>query len=177
MENLTILEAARLLGYTKNAVKYQVNKLPPEMTQKDANGVIHITPEGLEVLRGKMGDKQPDKNQQKTGNNHEKPPTTSKRTTQEPGKDFSFTGKTTTEENALYNALLQTVETLRGQLEEKDKQIEAATNEKEKLLQLLDQQQRLNAGTLAVSKTEALPEKTEPPERGGIFKIFRRSKE
>lgn len=72
MENLTILEAARLLGYTKNAVKYQVNKLPPEMTQKDANGVIHITPEGLEVLRGKMGDKQPDKNQQKTTHNQQK---------------------------------------------------------------------------------------------------------
>lgn len=159
MENITILEAARLLGYTKNAVKYQVKKLPEEMTQKDANGIIHITPEGLETLRDKMGNKQPvkepEKNQQTSGKEPDK----------EPG------------ENALYSALLQTVETLRGQLEEKDKQLNAATEEKARLLQLLDQQQRLNAGQLASTKTEALPEAKEEPERGGIFGLFRRGKQ
>lgn len=151
MADITILEASKILGYTKNAVKYQVRKLPVELTTKDANGVIYIKPQGLELLRVIMVDKQPVTTGQTTG----------KETT-------SFTG-----DNQLYKALLQTVETLTKQLDEKDRQIKSANEEKEKLLQLLDQQQRLSATQIVTSKE--LPEKIE--ERGGLFKFFRRVKD
>ena len=152
MEGVTILEAAKMLGYTKNAVKYQVAKLPDNLTSKDENGVIHIKPAGLAVLREIMGSKQP-------ANNHT---TTSKKT-----------GETTSENNneqCLYNALLQTVETLRKQLEEKDKQLLKASEEKDKLLKLLDQQQILNAKQ--IEATKELPEKSTDQKRK--FKLFRR---
>ncbi|MBC9722082.1 MAG: hypothetical protein H9W82_12480 [Lactobacillus sp.] len=150
MADITILEASKILGYSKNAVKYQVRKLPVELTTKDANGVIYIKPQGLELLRAVMVDKQPVTTDK----------TTSKETT-------SFTG-----DNQLYKALLQTVETLTKQLDEKDRQIKSANEEKEKLLQLLDQQQRLSATQIVANKE--LPEKVNDSK--GLFKFFQRLK-
>ncbi len=53
----TILGAARELGFTKNAVKYQVSKLPPDVVKKAEDGKIYITEDGLEILRERMGNK------------------------------------------------------------------------------------------------------------------------
>lgn len=53
----TILGAARELGFTKNAVKYQVSKLPPHVVEKAEDGKIYITEDGLEILRERMGNK------------------------------------------------------------------------------------------------------------------------
>lgn len=47
----SILEAARLLGRSKNTVKYWVRKLPPETISKDESGRLWISADGLELLR------------------------------------------------------------------------------------------------------------------------------
>ena len=126
MADLTILEAARELGYSKNAVKYQVAKLPPDLVYKDEKQITHLKPAAIKELRRIMGQKQPT-------NNHE----------------------TTTQKTALYMALLQTVETLQQQLAAKDRQLEAAEREKAEILARLKDAQHaeqqahaLHAGTM-----------------------------
>ena len=126
MQDLTILEAARELGYSKNAVKYQVAKLPLDLVYKDEKQITRLKPAAIKELRRVMGQKQPTNNQQ-----------------------------TTTQENALYSALLQTVETLQQQLAAKDRQLAAAEREKAEILARLKDAQHaeqqahaLHAGTM-----------------------------
>lgn len=133
MSDKTILEAARELGYTKNAVKYQVNKLPPDQFRKNEKGTVYITDAGIETLSERMGNKQPVNNRQTT--------------TQQPENNR--------EENTLYRALLQTIETLQDQLAAKDNQLKAAAEAQAALLDALKiaQQtaaaaQALHAGTM-----------------------------
>lgn len=142
----TILEASRDLGFTKNAVKYHVSKLPAEMILKDDKGIVFISPEGVEMLRETMGKKQPVENQQTTESNNEEL------------------------NNSLIDTLSKTIETLQNQLEQKDEQLKNSTDEKMRLLQLIDQQQQLTARQLqqlAVSNEriiqgiEQLPAKSE----------------
>lgn len=103
VENISILEAARQLGRSKNTVKYWVRKLPPGTVSKDESGRLWLSPDALELLRDQL--KEPDeRNHQepderttqfsaeppRTGRkppkNHpkpdEEPPTTTQRTTQ-----------------------------------------------------------------------------------------------
>lgn len=120
----TILEASRDLGFTKNAVKYHVSKLPVEMIHKDEKGIVFISPEGVEMLRETMGKKQPVENQQTTESNNEEL------------------------NNSLIDTLSKTIETLQNQLEQKDEQLKNSTDEKMRLLQLIDQQQQLTARQL-----------------------------
>lgn len=56
-DRYTLLEAARELGFTKNAVKYQVSKLPSCVVEKAEDGRVYITEDGLEMLREQMGKK------------------------------------------------------------------------------------------------------------------------
>lgn len=173
----TLLEASRELGVTKNAIKYQVKKLPPEMVERDGSGRILITADGLNEMRQSMTrqktTQKPDKTTEEPDKNHEK-------TTQKAVEDFSFTGKEP-DKNPLYSALLQTVETLREQLAEKDRQLAAATDEKARLLQLLDQQQQLTAGQLVAlpikeNQTAEPSDQAEPTARKGFFARFKRGK-
>jgi len=141
MQDLTILEAARELGYSKNAVKYQVAKLPLDLVYKDEKQITRLKPAAIKELRRVMGQKQPT-------NNHE---TTTQETEQQPANNQ----QTTTQENALHSALLQTVETLQQQLAAKDRQLEAAEREKAEILARLKDAQHaeqqahaLHAGTM-----------------------------
>lgn len=189
-QDMTILEASRALGYTKNAVKYQAAKLGDGEVYKDDSGVLRITPAGLEALEARMGKKGP--NQATTGkepaNNQEtttqQPANNRQTTTKEPDNNHQ---KITSEqaenrgESQLYEALLRTVETLEAQLRIKDVQIESLTR-------LLDQQQHLQAAQIQALKAPAAdeqpesdpqkePAKEETPHsapRRGIFGLFRR---
>lgn len=147
---LSVLEVSKKLGFTKNAVKYHLKKLPAEMLEKDENNRIFISPEGVDFLREKMGEKEPESNQEI-----------------EPGKTDNLPAK---QEAPLYDALLNTVETLREQLAQKDAQLNASNAEKSQLLQLLNQQQQLTAGQIA-QINKAIEVKIEPPktEKKGFF--------
>lgn len=163
MKDLTILEAARELGYSKNAVKYQVTKLPGELVYKDEKQITRLKPAAIEELRRIMGNKQPAKNQQ----------TTTKETEPQPTNNH----ETTTQENALYTALLQTVESLQKQLETKDRQIETLTTALLNAQQAEQQAHLLHAGTMQAeagrleirSATPAPEEPAEPKKRGWKF--------
>lgn len=76
---------------------------------------------------------------------------------------------------ALYDALLQTVEILQGQLEIKDKQIEALTSALATAQQSATQAQALHAGTM---QRELIEAQTEPPEPGkkGFFRRWKKDK-
>lgn len=54
VESISVLEAARQLGRSKNTVKYWVRKLPPETVSKDEKGRLWISPDGLELLRERL---------------------------------------------------------------------------------------------------------------------------
>ncbi len=54
VESISVLEAARQLGRSKNTVKYWVRKLPPETVSKDESGRLWISPDGLELLREQL---------------------------------------------------------------------------------------------------------------------------
>lgn len=138
---LSVLEVSKKLGFTKNAVKYHLKKLPAEMLQKDENNRIFISPEGVEYLREKMGEKEAETVQDK-----------------EPGKTDNLPANI---QAPLYDSLLTTVETLREQLAQKDAQLNASNAEKSQLLQLLNQQQQLTAGQIA-QINKAIEVKIEP---------------
>lgn len=144
----TILEAARDLGFTKNAVKYHVSKLPAEMVDKDEKGIVYISPEGVEALRETMGKKQPTEKHQTTDN-----------------EELN---------NSLIETLSKTIETLQSQLTQKDEQLKTSTDEKMRLLQLIDQQQQLTARQLQqltvsnekiIQGIEQLPAKNPPADQ------------
>lgn len=85
MTEYTLLEAARELGFTKNAVKYRVQKLPPNVLRKSEEGIIYITAAGIELLREQMGKKsQPDK---ETASTTQQPTNNRTTTDQEPPKE------------------------------------------------------------------------------------------
>lgn len=54
VESISVLEAARQLGHSKNTVKYWVRKLPPETVSKDEKGRLWISSAGLELLREQL---------------------------------------------------------------------------------------------------------------------------
>lgn len=54
VESISVLEAARQLGRSKNTVKYWVRKLPPETVSKDEKGRLWISSAGLELLRDQL---------------------------------------------------------------------------------------------------------------------------
>lgn len=68
---ISILEAARQLGRSKNTVKYWVRKLPPETVSKDESGRLWLSSDALELLREQL--REPDER------NHQEP---DERTTQ-----------------------------------------------------------------------------------------------
>ena len=170
----TLLEAARELGFTKNAVKYRAAKLPSEVIQKSDEGILYISSEGIEILRCQMGKKsQPDKETPSTtqeppnktdkpDNNHEtttKEPTNNhQRTAQQPNNNCTTTTKEPDKKplsNAETTALLAAVEALTAQLTAKDEQISALIRQNETLTETLKtaqqtaaQAQVLHAGTI-----------------------------
>lgn len=178
--NYTLLEAAQKLGFTKNAVKYHIKKLPPEQISADpTTKIIHITEEGLETLAGIMGrKKQPDKTEQESGNNREEPPINhaepdtkpvdSRATTeQEPNINHQTTDKETT-------AFTSAITALTAQLAVKDEQIAALNRQIETLSEALRAAQNtaaaaqaLHAGTIQNERLTApldAPERTTPAE-------------
>lgn len=54
VESISVLEAARQLGRSKNTVKYWVRKLPPGAVSKDESGRLWISSAGLELLREQL---------------------------------------------------------------------------------------------------------------------------
>lgn len=147
VESYSVLEAARQLGRSKNTVKYQLRKLPPECVSKDENGRLWINPDGLELLRERLAaqpDEKPDekpveppKTGRKPDENHlepvenrlnsssqldEEPPTT----TQEP----PTTGRKTTPAEQL-DALREKLDSLRDDLSAAQQAAAVATAERD----------------------------------------------
>lgn len=177
MTEYTLLEASRELGFTKNAVKYRVQKLPPDVLRKSEEGIIYITAAGIELLREQMGKKsQPDKETtsttQESVNNHQKtnqqPVEDFLSTTEEPVNNWATTGQQSIEappsspENA---ALVAAVEALTAQLAVKDEQIASQARQIETLVESLKLAQQtaaaaqaLHAGTIQKELSAAQPE-------------------
>ena len=82
VESISVLEAARQLGRSKNTVKYWVRKLPPETVSKDEKGRLWISSAGLELLREqlKAAPDEPDEH------NHQEPDERTTRFSGEPPK-------------------------------------------------------------------------------------------
>lgn len=175
MTEYTLLEAARELGFTKNAVKYRVQKLPPDVLRKSEDGIIYITSAGIELLREQMGKKtQPDK----------ETATTTQELPKEPGKpDDNHTttrqeqpDKNHENDGELIALLKQQAATLMEQLAVKDEQIASQARQIETLVESLKLAQQtaaaaqaLHAGTiqkeLNAAQTEPEPPQEQPIER------------
>lgn len=174
MMEYTLLEAARELGFTKNAVKYRVQKLPPDVIRRSEGGIIYITSSGIELLRDQMGKKaQPDK---ETTSTAQEPGNNQQTTGQEPVENpFSTTKEPvekspSTTENA---ALTAAIEALTAQLAAKDEQIASQARQIETLVESLKLAQQtaaaaqaLHAGTIQkeLSAVQPDPEVPEEPE-------------
>ena len=72
VESISVLEAARQLGRSKNTVKYWVRKLPPETVSKDEKGRLWISSAGLELLREQLK-AAPDEPDEPDEHNHQEP--------------------------------------------------------------------------------------------------------
>lgn len=57
MENYTMSELAHLLGVSKDVIKYHRKKLPEEVISKNEHGMVVISEEGVEIIRGKLRNK------------------------------------------------------------------------------------------------------------------------
>lgn len=184
MTEYTLLEAARELGFTKNAVKYRVQKLPPDVLRKSEDGIIYITSAGIELLREQMGKKvqpgketvsttqEPDKNQQTTEQEPPKEPvkpdnnqTTTER--EQPDKNHENDGE-------IIALLKQQAAALMEQLAVKDEQIASQARQIEILVESLKLAQQtaaaaqaLHAGTIQKELNAAQTE-TEPPQEQPI---------
>ena len=135
-EDLTILQASKALGLSKNTVKYRIRKLPEDQIRHAEDGRIFITPAGMASLSAEC---EPPKNRFRTTENQLNHQTDKSQafgkpvqTTEEPEEPVEEPVQRTTgepEEPArvagALAALAGTVETLRKQLEEKDRQIRA----------------------------------------------------
>lgn len=180
MTEYTLLEAARELGFTKNAVKYRVQKLPPDVLRKSEDGIIHITSAGIELLREQMGKKaqpgkettsttqEPDKNQQTTEQEPLKEPI-------EPDGNHTTTGQEQPNKNHkndgdLIALLKQQAAALMEQLAVKDEQIASQARQIETLVESLKLAQQtaaaaqaLHAGTIQ-KELNAAQTDPEPPQ-------------
>ncbi len=187
MTEYTLLEAARELGFTKNAVKYRVQKLPSDVLRKSEDGIIYITSAGIELLREQMGKKtQPGKETtsttQELDNNQQ---TTEQEPPKGPGKpdnNHATTGQEHPDKNhendsELIALLKQQAATLMEQLAVKDEQIASQARQIETLVESLKLAQQtaaaaqaLHAGTiqkeLNAAQTEPEPPQEQPIERG-----------
>lgn len=166
MTEYTLLEAARELGFTKNAVKYRVQKLPPDVLRRSEDGIIYITSAGIELLREQMGKKsQPDK---ETASTTQEPDNNHQRTNQQPVDNSTSTTREpiekspSTTENA---ALTAAIEALTAQLAVKDEQIASQARQIETLVESLKLAQQtaaaaqaLHAGTIQKELSAAQPE-------------------
>lgn len=184
MMEYTLLEAARELGFTKNAVKYRVQKLPPDVLRKSEDGIIYITSAGIELLREQMGKKtQPGKETatttQEPGNNQQtteqeplkkpvKPDNNQTATEQEqPDKNHENDGE-------LIALLKQQAAALMEQLAVKDEQIASQARQIETLVESLKLAQQtaaaaqaLHAGTIQ-KELNAVQTDSEPPQEQPI---------
>lgn len=194
----SVLEAARMLGKSKNTLKYQVQKLPPECIRKDDTGMIRITAAGVEMLRQRLT-VQPGENQTK---NQYKPPSTGQKLDKnhlqpdeqpdeigaQPVEKPPIQPPTTTAEAQLIEAYRQQITDQREQLTAKDRQIErlteqlaAVTAALENTTAALTAAQALHAGTMqqhtlietAVPAEPTAEQPDEPPKKRGVFsRIF-----
>lgn len=186
MTEYTLLEAARELGFTKNAVKYRVQKLPPDVLRKSEDGIIYITSAGIELLREQMGKKnQPGKETatttQEPGNNQQ---TTEQEPLKEPLKEpvKADNNQTATEQEQpdknhendgeLIALLKQQAAALMEQLAVKDEQIASQARQIETLVESLKLAQQtaaaaqaLHAGTIQKELTAAQTEQELPQEQ------------
>lgn len=160
-----ILEAAKMLGVSKNTIKYRMKKLPETMYRKsnDDMGTIYISDAGLEELR-KMGEnpyqtaEEPHQTTQQTAEEAKEPDNEPHKTTVNDSEFFSNHEKNEREpgENQLYVALQKTVDMLQEQLVTKDKQIEALTEALLTAQRTAEAAQALHAGTIQ-QQLEAQP--------------------
>lgn len=125
VESISVLEAARQLGRSKNTVKYWVRKLPPGTVSKDESGRLRISPDGLEQLRARLAaepDEEPPAQPQQPPKTGRKPPETGSEpdektvlTGRKPDEEPPETGRRTTQAEQL-DALRDQLESLRGDL-------------------------------------------------------------
>ena len=132
VESISVLEAARQLGRSKNTVKYWVRKLPPGTVSKDESGRLRISPDGLEQLRARLAaepDEEPPAQPQQPPKTGRKPPETGsepdektvlagRKPDEEPDENHQEppeTGRRTTQAEQL-DALRDQLESLRGDL-------------------------------------------------------------
>lgn len=168
MADLTLLEASRALGTTKNAVKYHVKKLPEGMIYKSSDGKQYITPQGLEILKRTI---------EGTEETTEEPI----KTDSEPMAETTKTDSEPSEESVLIHVLTETITALKGQLEvkdrqlaEKDKQLSIKSGEMAQLMKLLDQSQALQRAEQLAHSNPSIEAPEAKKRRGGWF---RRGKE
>lgn len=166
MTEYTLLEAARELGFTKNAVKYRVQKLPPDVLRRSEDGIIYITSAGIELLREQMGKKfQPDK---ETASTTQEPDNNYQRTNQQPVENSTSTTKEPIEKSPSTTetaALTAAIDALTAQLAAKDEQIASQARQIETLVESLKLAQQtaaaaqaLHAGTIQKELSAVQPE-------------------
>lgn len=168
MVDLTLLEASRALGTTKNAVKYHIKKLPEGMVYKSSDGKQYITPQGLELLRKII---------EGTEETSEEPV----KTDSKPMAETTKTDSEPSEESVLIRVLTETITALKGQLEvkdkqlaEKDKQLAIKSGEMAQLMKLLDQSQALQRAEQLAHTNPSIEAPESKKRRAGWF---RRGKE
>ncbi len=124
----TIKEAAGILGMTKPGIRYRITALKIPLN-KDAFGRITLSDDDLQWIReGKKPERDPESSEKQ-----EKEP---ERKAENTEKEPEETGKNQKEPESNVTAAL--VEMLRGELQEKDKQIENLSGELARMGERLD---------------------------------------
>lgn len=184
MKNYTVYEVVKVLGFSHQAIRYQIkNNLPSSMIEYRENGAVCVTEEGLEYLREKMG-----KNvhrPQSEGSNESSNNDETKNDDIEPGtvvdskeNEHETSEKADSKENIdgqeLIAVLKQQAAALLDQLAVKDAQIESQARQIETLVESLKLAQQtaaaaqaLHAGTIQ-KELNAAQTDSEPPQEQPI---------
>lgn len=184
MKNYTVYEVVKVLGFSHQAVRYQIkNNLPPSMIEYRENGAVCVTEEGLEYLREKMGknvhrsqneDSNKSSNNDESKNNDIEPEIAADSKENEHGLGENADSKENIDGQELIAVLKQQAAALLDQLAVKDAQIESQARQIESLVESLKLAQQtaaaaqaLHAGTIQKELNAAQTE-TEPPQEQPI---------
>ncbi len=149
MTDLTLRQAADLLGISKNTLKYRLAKLPDGLTYVVGEGRdkrIYVTEEGFNRLKETVKEKPPKESSETD--------TETPKTEHEPPKGgFSQSEPNEPQFIAILN---RTIETLTGQIESLTAQLTIKDEQIAQLMQLVNQSQQLHAKEQRIAHTKSI---------------------
>lgn len=173
----TIKQIADELGVSKQAIRKHVSRLPTTMVSTSANRTMLINDNGQAIIRDQVSTKS--SNQQTTSDNHEQDTFKLKFELEQSKKLLELERKNAKEREQIYIEQLKVKD---KQLEEDQKTIRQISKAMENIMQSLQAEQALHAGTMkknherlpATEVSQSIPDELPKSKKSLWQKVFKR---